>query len=355
MLIVLVSQRHSEVLGQCDNLHNRQNRLQLTPHLSAAAQLCDLSPCANKQIIASENTKLNTCQNARKTQSSSKKSHLHPLHFNTFEVPAVTSLVVSHTYRRINRPPSHKSSTRKAWTVYLSGIPTQPTSWPKHMLSLSLWSTKTPQETAPVCLNTCHDFTCCSYIFVPLCWSRTNFTIPPAWKSKVQFHQRSSRDFHLASSSYLPRFACLATARTWREQDLQKDMARLSVNPCINQQKGVHCVHCVHHILQASSIFVEVLGRRRKRRPPSCSNGSCHLAQMSNVIVGNNWPILYRCPKGFLHGHENVSKRLSQKILKILDHQTLLVHLPVRGYVKQNECHGKGWDQEFLGPGHSEE
>ena len=266
---------HSEVLGQSPQIER-------TGCLSAAAQLCDLSPCANKP----SHPKIQNWTPAKMRDAKFQKFHLHPLHFNTFKVPAVTSLVVSHTYRRINRPPSHKSSTRKARTVYLSGIPTQATSWPKHMI------TKTPQETATVCLNTCHDLTYCSYIFVPLCWSRTNFTIPPAWKSKVQFHQRSSRDVHLASSSFSLDFACLATARTWREQDLQKGITRLSINPWINQQMWLEsakgCPLCPSHPAKASSIFVEVLGRRRKRRPPSSSNGSCHLAQMSNVIGAND-------------------------------------------------------------------
>ena len=241
---VLVSQRHSEV-GQSPQIER-------TGCLSAAAQLCDLSPCANKP----SHPKIQNWTPTKMRDAKFQKFHLHlhPLHF--IKVPAVTSLVVSHTYRRINRPPSHKSSTRKAWTVYLSGIPTQATSWPKHMI------TKTPQETANVCLNTCHDLTYCSYIFVPLCWSCTNLTIPPAWKSKVQFHQRSSRDVHLASSSFSLDFACLATARTWREQDLQKGITRLSINPWINQHMWLEsakgCPLCPSHPAKAQRPLVSL-------------------------------------------------------------------------------------------------
>lgn len=164
MLIVQYWSRN--VTAKWDNLHKSKEQVASLLRRSYA-----ISPPVptNRRIRKYKTEHLPKLRDAK-----FQKFHLHPLHFNTFKVPAVTSLVVSHTYRRINRPPSHKSSTRKAWTVYLSGIPTQATSWPKHMI------TKTPQETATVCLNTCHDLTYCSYIFVPLCWSRTNFTIPPA-------------------------------------------------------------------------------------------------------------------------------------------------------------------------------
>ena len=131
MLIVQYWSRN--VTAKWDNLHKSKEQV---ASLCCGAAMRSLPLC--QQTVASENTKLNTYQNARR------------------KVPKVPSTSTSTAFlsrcllslRWLCRipiggsigPPSHKSSTRKAWTVYLSGIPTQATSWPKHMI------TKTPQR-----------------------------------------------------------------------------------------------------------------------------------------------------------------------------------------------------------------